>query len=159
MFAFLSLLHILLSHSKNEPLKDEVISWLRVYIMITSVAAIVVMATQNPSNPDPQLEPLLVERTNPRASEAKLQEKLLGLVEKPTLDVLPFTARQNTLSDTGSVAFGNMGPSSTCPSNSSEGSNMSLQPTGRVKSRLSKRMVRILSILHPARSSSDDGSS
>lgn len=126
--------------------------------MITSVAAIVVMAaTQKPSNSDPQLEPL-VEKTNPQASEAKLQEKLLDLVEKPTLDVLPFTARQNTLSETGSVAFGNMGPSSTCPSSSSEGSNMSLQPTGRVKSRLSKRMVRILSILHPARSSSDDGS-
>lgn len=126
--------------------------------MFTSVAAIVVTAAQNPSNPDPQLEPL-VERTNPRASEARIQETLLDIVEKPTLDVLPFTARQNTLSDTGSVALGNMGPSSAYSSNSSEGTEILLQPTGRVKSGVSTILVNISSTLNPARSSSDDGSS
>lgn len=160
ILAFLSILHSLLNHSKNAQFMDEVILWLRHYIMVTSlVAAVVAMTFREPFGLDQRFEPLLVERRDPQAPDAKTLETAPDVGLKPTLDLLPFLAGRKPLSDIGSIAFRYMGPSSSYTPDSSDDTEVSLHSMGQVKPSLVQDIILFCSIANPAKPSLRDDDS
>lgn len=122
-------------------------------------AAVVAVAFREPSGLDQRLEPLIVERQDPQAREAKALENLPDVGLKPTLEILPFLAGRKPLSDIGSVAFRYMGPNSSYTIDSSDDTGVSLPSVGKVEPSFAQDIVLLYSIANPAKPSLGDDDS
>ena len=139
---------------KDEPPESGIFTLPERYTIPMLIISMLAAGLLPPSNSDSQFVSLA--ESKPHAPNARTHGDLLGPGEQPDLNILSFMANPDTRSEIGSLAFGHMGPDSACPSDSSDGSDLSLQSTRRIKPGLSP-MVTYLSSFITSESHNQEG--